>query len=91
MKMKNFKQQKGQGFTEYLVLVGLIAVVSIAGVRMYGSTVVGQMGGMAQELAGTANTGKTSAQAYADAVASAETLATSMVDYDDQDSRVIDP
>ncbi len=92
MKMKNlFKQQNGQGFTEYLIMVGLIAVVSLAGVRMYGSTVVGQMGGMAQELSGTTNTGKTTSQTYADAVVSADTVGTGMSNYDDQQGKILQP
>lgn len=42
----------GQGMSEYLIIVGLIAVAAIGVVGFMGDTVSSQMAGMAQELAG---------------------------------------
>lgn len=55
--MKNFKLSKrkirGQGMTEYIIIVALIAVAAIGVYRLFGNTVRSQMAGMAQELAGS--------------------------------------
>ena len=45
-------RQMGQGMSEYLIIVGLIAVAAIGVVGFMGDTVSSQMAGMAQELAG---------------------------------------
>ena len=50
-------RQIGQGMSEYLIIVGLIAVAAIGVVGFMGDTVSSQMAGMAQELAG--NSGAT--------------------------------
>ncbi|MFP4466435.1 MAG: Flp family type IVb pilin [Candidatus Goldiibacteriota bacterium] len=34
-----FKKKKGQGMTEYILIIALIAIVVIAGVRLFGSKV----------------------------------------------------
>lgn len=44
--------QAGQGLSEYLVIVGLIAVASIAAVGFLGGTVRSQVAAMANEIAG---------------------------------------
>ncbi|NBD19776.1 hypothetical protein GTZ97_03705 [Aquabacterium fontiphilum] len=46
------KSQRGQGMTEYIVIVALIAVAAIATYQFFGQTVRTQTAGMAQELAG---------------------------------------
>lgn len=46
------KKVTGQGMSEYLIIVGLIAVAGIAAMGFMGSSVRTQLGGMAQELAG---------------------------------------
>lgn len=46
------KHQRGQGMTEYIIIVALIAIASITVVSMFGGTVRNQIGGMAQELSG---------------------------------------
>lgn len=48
----NAKKVTGQGMSEYLIIVGLIAVAGIAAMGFMGSSVRTQLGGMAQELAG---------------------------------------
>ena len=45
-------RQTGQGLSEYLVIVGLIAVASIAAVGFLGGTVRSQVAAMANEIAG---------------------------------------
>lgn len=44
--------QRGQGLSEYLVIVGLIAVASIAAVGFLGGTVRSQVAAVANEIAG---------------------------------------
>ena len=46
------RRQRGQGMTEYIIIVALIAIAAIAVYSMFGSTVRNQVSGMAQELAG---------------------------------------
>ena len=45
-------KQQGQGLSEYLVIVGLIAVASIAAVGFLGGTVRSQVAAVANETAG---------------------------------------
>ena len=57
MKQKNFKfynlaRQAGQGISEYLIIVALIAVASIGVVGLMGDTVNNQMASMAMEISG---------------------------------------
>ena len=64
---KSRKKQFGQGMTEYIIIVALIALAAIAVYSLFGKTVRNQVGGMAQELAGTTNTGTAAAKTSADA------------------------
>lgn len=43
---------KGQGMTEYLIILGLIAIAAITVFTLYGEVLRNQVGGMAAELAG---------------------------------------
>jgi Flp pilus assembly pilin Flp len=45
-------KQLGQGMTEYIIIVALIAVAAIAIYGLFGDTIRGQMGVMTEELAG---------------------------------------
>lgn len=45
-------RQRGQGMTEYIIIVALIAIAAIGAVTFFGGTVRGQVAGMAQELSG---------------------------------------
>lgn len=45
-------QQRGQGMTEYIIIVALIAVAAIGVYSMFGETVKKQTGSMAAALAG---------------------------------------
>lgn len=46
------KNQFGQGMTEYIVIVALIAISAIGVYTAFGDTVRNQVAGMAKELAG---------------------------------------
>lgn len=66
-------RQRGQGMTEYIIIVALIAVAAIGTYRFFGKTVRSQTAGIAQEVSGqsattsinTAKTAATSAQTEA--------------------------
>ena len=45
-------KQLGQGMTEYIIIVALIAIAAIAIYGLFGDTIRGQMGVMTSELAG---------------------------------------
>lgn len=51
------QRQKGQSLSEYLLILGLIAVTSIAVVGTLGSTIRSQVAAMTQELAGMDSSG----------------------------------
>jgi Flp pilus assembly pilin Flp len=46
---------RGQGMTEYIIIVALIAIAAIAVVSLFGGTVRAQVAGMAQEMGGTSS------------------------------------
>lgn len=46
------KAQRGQGMTEYIVVVALVAVAAIAVYQLFGQVVRSQTAAMAKELAG---------------------------------------
>jgi len=50
--IKRRLQQLGQGMTEYIIIVALIAIAAIAIYGLFGDTIRGQMGVMTEELAG---------------------------------------
>lgn len=52
-------RQLGQGMTEYIIIVALIAIAAIAVYQLFGETLRSQMGGVAQELAGQDSSGST--------------------------------
>jgi type IV pilus assembly protein PilA len=50
--MINRIRQLGQGMTEYIIIVALIAIAAIAVYGFFGDAIRGQVGAMTQELAG---------------------------------------
>jgi len=46
------KAQLGQGMTEYIIIVALIAIAGIAAFKLFGGTMQSQVGGIATELSG---------------------------------------
>ncbi len=66
LKNKLSLRQAGQGMTEYIIIVALIAVAAIGVYSMFGQTIRGQVAGLAGEVAGTgASAGKTAASTAA--------------------------
>jgi len=49
---QNKRKQAGQGMTEYIIIVALIAVSAIAVTQLFGTTVRTQMGAIASEVGG---------------------------------------
>ncbi|MGY6273658.1 hypothetical protein ACXIUT_28660 [Achromobacter denitrificans] len=75
------KRQLGQGMTEYIVVVALVAVAAIAVYQYFGQVVRSQTAAMARELAG--EDGGTEARAAQQAAkkAAAQTKARSLKSY----------
>jgi Flp pilus assembly pilin Flp len=67
------KTQAGQGMTEYIIIVALVAIGAIAVYNYFGHTVQDQMSSVANGLAGDSATAKT---AEADAKTQANNAAT---------------
>lgn len=69
MNLSNMRQQLGQGMTEYIIIVALIAIAAIGSFQFFGQTARSQAAAAAQELSGksgaadTTNAQKASAQA----------------------------
>ena len=62
--------QRGQGMTEYIIIVALIAIAAIAVYQFFGNTVRSQTAGIAMELSGQdGGTAKGQAQTAATAAA----------------------
>ncbi|MFG6412613.1 Flp family type IVb pilin [Roseateles sp. DC23W] len=53
------RSQRGQGMTEYIIIVALIAVAAIGVYSMFGETVKNQTGAMAAALGGDNGNAKT--------------------------------
>jgi Flp pilus assembly pilin Flp len=50
--MKGKLKQLGQGMTEYIIIVALVAVAAITAYGFFGDTIRGQVGALSEELAG---------------------------------------
>ena len=82
------KRQAGQGMTEYIIIVALIAIASITVVSMFGGTVRNQVGGMAKELSGqSASDSIQSAQSAADVGAGDAQVERNLGSYDNEVSQ----
>lgn len=80
------KRRAGQGMTEYIIMVALIAIAAIGVYGLFGETLRNQVGGMAQSLAGETNTGTEAAKASAGAAADAADTSVGLGDYSGGDS-----
>jgi type IV pilus assembly protein PilA len=76
--MRIIRHQLGQGMTEYIIIVAMIAVAAIATYQFFGKTVRNQTAAIANEIAGNdGTTAKTAAQTAAtDAATKANTKET---------------
>lgn len=52
MKLSNIKKIRGQGMSEYLVIVALIAVAAIAVTALFGNVAKNQVAAISSELSG---------------------------------------
>jgi type IV pilus assembly protein PilA len=79
----NRSRQLGQGMTEYIIIVALVAVAGIGTYRLFGQTVRNQMASLAQEVGGTAaNNARAAAQTSAGQAATAANTNKNMGNYD---------
>jgi hypothetical protein len=72
-------RQRGQGMTEYIIIVALIAVAAIGVYALFGKTIRNQVAGLAGEVAGTGG---------ASAVSAAGTAAGSAAEAADKDKKM---
>jgi Flp pilus assembly pilin Flp len=56
--VKILRNESGQGMTEYIIIVALIAIAAIAGFSYFGKTVRTQTAAMSESLAGDAGKAK---------------------------------
>lgn len=85
----NSKKVTGQGMSEYLIIVGLLAVAGIAVMGLMGGTVRNQFGGMAQELAGNNGSAQiVAASGRATAAASTANTQRTLSNYGNQASAI---
>lgn len=69
------KKQRGQGMTEYIVIVALVAVAAIAVYQLFGQVIRSQTAAMAKELAGEDGSAQSQAAQTAAEAAAAQTAA----------------
>lgn len=80
--------QTGQGMTEYIVIVALIAVAAIATYQFFGQTIRNQMAGIAQEVAGKdASTAISAAQTAANSASTEGGRVKGLDDYSNDNAR----
>jgi len=65
MNFRTRARQLGQGMTEYIIIVALIAIAAIVVYNLFGDTVRGQVGDMAAELGGDTASGQGATKAAA--------------------------
>jgi type IV pilus assembly protein PilA len=88
MKTTFRRQQRGQGMTEYIIIVALIAIAAIAVYQLFGNTVRNQTAAIAQELAGNDGTAaRTAAGTAATNAATQANTTRSLSDFTDNASR----
>lgn len=73
---ENYSKQRGQGMTEYIIIVALIAVAAIGAFSYFGDTARNQVASMASELGGT------SGESAVNRATEAGTAAVELVDQD---------
>ena len=82
------RQQRGQGMTEYIIIVALIAVAAIAVYQFFGQTIRSQTSGIAREVSGqSASDAITNAKTAADAAVVEGTKKKGLDDYKNDNAR----
>jgi type IV pilus assembly protein PilA len=88
MIFKTKRAQRGQGMTEYIIIVALIAIAAIAVYQLFGNTVRNQTAAIAQELAGNDGTAaRTAAGANAAQAATEANTTRNLTTFTDNASR----
>ena len=86
LRLRKQRKQAGQGMTEYIIIVALIAVAAIAVTQLFGTTVRTQMGAIASEVGGNnAQTEIDKAKTAGAAAATAAEKKRSLATYGDQE------
>lgn len=86
--MKRASRQAGQGMTEYIVIVALIAVAAIAVYQFFGQTVRSQTAGIALEVSGqSAQSAIDSAQTSANSAQTEGTTVKGLDNYTNENAR----
>ena len=75
------RKERGQGMTEYIVIVALVAVAAIAVYQLFGQVVRSQTAAMARELAGEDGSSESRQAQSAAGKARAQTKAKSLKAY----------
>lgn len=70
---KNYLKQAGQGMTEYIIVVALVAIAAIAVYQLFGQVIRSQTAAMAKELAGEDGTEQSQAAQNAASAAAEQT------------------
>jgi len=70
--------QRGQGMTEYIIIVALVAVAAIAVYQLFGQVLRSQTAAMAKELAGEDGSAQSQAAQAAAGAAAGQTAAKSL-------------
>jgi type IV pilus assembly protein PilA len=82
------KRQRGQGMTEYIIIVALIAVAAIAVYQLFGQTIRSQMAGITKEVSGQDGAGQVAnATSAANQAATESSTKRGLSDYTGNDSR----
>lgn len=75
---KSLRKKRGQGMTEYIIIVALVAVAAIAVYQLFGQVIRSQTAAMAKELAGEDGTAESQVAQQAAESAAAQTAAKSL-------------
>jgi Flp pilus assembly pilin Flp len=75
------RSQLGQGMTEYIIIVALIAIAAIGVYSFFGQTIRGQTAGMAAEMSGGSATAGQAAAKTASTAAQGQTTQKSLGTY----------
>lgn len=86
--LSRLSAQRGQGMTEYIIIVALIAVAAIGVNQFFGQTIRQQMAGIAAEVGGqSATTATGKAQEAAGKAATAAGQSKGLATYNNDDTR----
>lgn len=75
---KRLQAQRGQGMTEYIIVVALVAISAIAVFQLFGQTLRSQTAAIARELAGEDGTAESQTARSAAEQAAGQTAAKSL-------------